>query len=239
VVVNEVLAKRFFSGEAVGRKMKDSGGTVLEIIGVVRSGKYRSVTAEAPPIVFYPLAQAYQSRMSLVVRAGRTPERFAESIRREIRAASGDVPVFRVVTLQAHVEEALSAERLSASLVSACGVLSALLAIVGLYGAVAYLVARRTREIGVRVALGAQPRHVVALVVRHGMGLALGGIAIGLVLAAAFATLLRSMLYGISPASPLTHAGVAVTLALVAAVAAYVPARRAVRIDPARALANL
>ena len=147
------------------------------------------------------------------------------------------MPVFRIVTLQAHVEEALSAERLSASLVSACGVLSALLAMVGLYGAVAYLVARRTREIGVRVALGAQPRHVVALVVQpRPRARARRGSAIGLVAAAGFASLLRSMLYGVSPANPLTHSAVALALTLVATLAAYVPARRAVRIDPARAL---
>ena len=123
---------------------------------------------------------------------------------------------------------------MSASLVSACGILSALLAIVGLYGAVAYLVTRRTREIGVRVALGAQPRHVMTMVVKHGLGLAIAGIGIGLVAAAGFATLLRSMLYGVSPASPLTHCAVAVVLTIVATIAAYVPARRAVRIDPAR-----
>ena len=239
VVVNEILSKRFFNGDAVGRTLTDSSGAELEIVGVVRSGKYRTVTEDAPPIVFYPLGQSYFSRMSIVVRGGSNPERYAERLRREIRALSGDVPVFRVVTLQSHVEEALSAERLSASLVSACGVLSALLAIVGLYGAVAYLVTRRTREIGVRVALGAQPRHVIALVVRHGLELTVIGIAIGLVCAAGFATLIRSMLYGISPASPLTHLSVALTLTAVAALAAYVPARRAVRIDPARALASL
>jgi predicted permease len=239
VVVNEILAKRFFNGNAVGRTLKASNGAVLEIVGVVRSGKYRTVTEDAPPIVYYPLGQFYASRMSIVVRGGSAPERYADSVRREIRSVSSDVPVFRVVTLQSHVEEALSAERLSASLVSACGVLSALLAIVGLYGAVAYLVTRRTREIGVRVALGAQPRHVVALVVRHGLQLTLIGIGIGLVCAAAFATLISSMLYGISPASPLTHLSVALTLTLIAGLAAYVPARRAVRIDPARALASL
>jgi ABC-type antimicrobial peptide transport system permease subunit len=103
---------------------------------------------------------------------------------------------------------------------------------------VSYLVARRTREIGVRVALGAQPRHVLRLVVGHGLALALSGIGIGLICAAGFATLLGSMLYDVSPASPLTHTAVGLSLALVAAVAAYVPARRAVRIDPARALAS-
>ena len=238
VIVNEILAKRFFGGRAIGRRLVDSAGKPLEVVGVVRSGKFRTVMEDAPPVVYYPLAQAYSSRMSLIVRTAVAPDRLVDSIRREIRAASGDVPISRLVTLQGHLEEALAAERLSAALVSACGVLAALLAVVGLYGAVAYLVARRTREIGVRVALGAQPRHVIALVVRHGLGLALAGIGIGLVAAAGFATLLRTMLYGVSPASPLTHSAVALTLALVAAVAAYVPARRAVRIDPARALAT-
>ena len=237
-VVNEILAKRFYNGHAVGRGLIDTAGHAMEIVGVVRSGKFRTVTEDAPPTVYYPLGQVYSPRMSLIVRAGIAPERLAEGVRREIRASSGEVPVSRVVTLQAHVEEVLSAERLSASLVTACGVLSALLAIVGLYGAVAYLVARRTREIGVRVALGAQPRHVVTMVVKHGLGLALAGIGIGLVAAAGFATLLQSMLYGVSPASPLTHSAVAVVLTIVAAIAAYVPARRAVRIDPARALTH-
>ena len=209
VVVNEILAKRFFGGRAVGRHLTESSGTKLEIVGVVRSGRFRTVTEEAPPIVYYPLGQFYSPRMSLIVRATVPPELLADSIRREIRAVSGNVPVFRVITLQGHLEEALAAERLSAALVTACAVFSALLAIVGLYGAVAYLVARRTREIGVRVALGAQPRHVVALVVRYGLVLAVAGIGIGLVGAVGFATLLRSMLYDVSSASPLTHGAVA------------------------------
>jgi ABC-type antimicrobial peptide transport system permease subunit len=176
--------------------------------------------------------------MSMVVATTGAPEELAGAVRRELRATQGEVAVYRTITLLAHVQEALAAERLSAALVSTCGVLAAALAIVGLYGAVAYLVARRTREIGVRVALGAQPHHVVMLVVRHGLGLAAGGIGIGLVAAVGFAALLRSMLYGVNPTSPSTHAAVALLLAVVAATAAYIPARRAVRIDPARALSH-
>jgi predicted permease len=238
VVVNQVLARQFFSGTAVGRHLKDSSGTMLEIVGVVRTGKWLTVAEAAPPLVYYPLAQVYSPRMSMIVRTAAAPERLAPAIRRELRAAAPEVAVYRIVTLAAHAEEALAAERLSASLVSACGVLAAVLAIVGLYGAVAYLVARRTREIGVRVALGAQPRHVMLLVVRHGLGIALGGIAIGLVAAAGLGALLRSMLYGVTPTNPATHAAVALLLTLVALLAAYVPARRAVRLDPARALAH-
>jgi predicted permease len=238
VVVNDALAKRFFQGAAVGRHLKDSSGTVLEIVGIVRSSKYLVVSKPAPPTVYYPLAQAYSPRMSMIVRTERAPEPLAESLRREIRATSADVPVFRTVSLSAHVEEALSADRLSASLVSACGLLAALLAIVGLYGAVAYLVSQRTREIGVRIALGAQPRHVIALVVRHGAWIAGTGIVAGLAAATAFGRLLASMLYGVSATDVATHAAVAVVLASIAGLGAYLPARRAARIDPARAISH-
>jgi predicted permease len=237
-IVNDALAKRFFQGAAIGRHLTDSSGAVLEIVGVARSGKHLVVSEPAPPTVFYPLGQAYSSRMSMIVRTGNAPEQLAESLRRAVRAASADVPVFRTVTLTAHVEEALTAERLSASLVSACGMLAALLAIVGLYGAVAYLVTQRTREIGVRIALGAQPRHVIALVVRHGAWITGIGIIVGLAAALAFGRLLASMLYGVSPTDVATHAAVAVLLASVAAFGAYLPARRATRIDAARAISH-
>jgi putative ABC transport system permease protein len=237
-VVNDALSKRFFGGAALGHHLKDSNGTLLEIIGIVRSGKHLVVSEPAPPTVFYPLAQAYSPRMSMIVRTDKAPEQLAESLRREIRELSADVPVFRTVTLNTHLEEALAAERLSAALVSACGMLAALLAIVGLYGAVAYLVTQRTREIGVRIALGAQPRHVVGLVVRHGALIAGIGIVAGLACATAFARLLASMLYGVSSTDVLTHAAVAVLLASVAALGAYLPARRAARIDPARAISH-
>ncbi len=238
-IVNAALASRFFEGRAVGGHLVDSRGASLEIVGVVRTGKGTTVTADAPPTVYYPLAQLYTpGSMSLVARTAGHPERLADAVRHAIQSAGADVPIARTITLAGHVAEALTAERLSASIVSACGVLAALLAMVGLYGAVAYLVARRTREIGVRIALGAQPRHVMLLVVRNGVGMALAGIAVGVMAAAGVALLLRSMLYGVGRASALTHAGVALLLFAVAALAAYVPARRAVRIDPARALSQ-
>lgn len=238
VVVNEALASRFFGGKAVGRHLKDSGGTVLEIVGVVRSGKHLVVSEPAPATVFYPLAQAYTPRMSMIIRAARAPESLAEPAREAIRRASSDVPIFRTVTLTAHLEEAMAAERLSASLVSACGLLAVILAVVGLYGAIVYVVSQRTREIGVRIALGAGPRHIAGLVARHAAWMAGTGIAAGLVVATAFGRVLTSMLYGVSATDLATHAAVAALLALVAALAAYVPARRAVRIDPARAIAR-
>jgi putative ABC transport system permease protein len=136
------------------------------------------------------------------------------------------------------VQEALVAERLTASLVSVCGLLALALAVVGLYGAIAYLVTRRTREIGVRIALGATPDRVIRLVVGQGLWIAGAGIAAGLVGAALVARTAPLALYGVTPLDPRTYAGVIVLLTVIAVLAAYVPARRAVRIDPARALSR-
>jgi ABC-type antimicrobial peptide transport system permease subunit len=207
-------------------------------VGVVGDTRHLTVGEPAPPLVYYPLAQAYLPRMSLVVRSRVAPEKLAASVRGELRAVNGDVAVFATRTLRAHIEEALGAERLTASLVSVCGLLALVLAIVGLYGAIAYMVARRTREIGLRIALGATPDRLLALVVGRGLWIAGIGIAAGLASAAAAARALPLGLYGVTPLDPRTYLAVMVLLTLTAALAAYVPARRAVRIDPARALSQ-
>jgi predicted permease len=236
VIVNEALASRFFKGSAIGRHLTESRGGVLEIVGVVRSGAQLSVNETSVPLVYYPLGQAYSSRLSLVVRAGTKPGRLAEDVKREIHRLSADVPVFRTMTLRSHLEEALGAERLTASLVTCCGLFALGLAVVGLYGAISYLVTRRTREIGVRIALGAEPRHVVALVVRHGVWIAMAGIAAGIAGALGAGRAVSSFLYGISAFDPQTYLIVTIALFIVAMLSAYLPARRAARIDPARTL---
>jgi putative ABC transport system permease protein len=234
--VNETLARRFFGGHAAGHRLTDSGGTVLEIVGVVGDTKYLTVTDPPPPLVYYPLAQAAMPRMTLVARTRLAPEQLAETIRRELRAVNPDVAVFTTTTLRAHVHEALGAERLTASLVSVCGLLALVLAVVGLYGAIAYLVTRRTREIGVRIALGASPGGVLKLVLTEGLSIAGVGIAIGMVAAAIAARALPLGLYGVTPLDARTYIAVMLLLTVTAAIAAFIPARRAVRIDPARAL---
>jgi ABC-type antimicrobial peptide transport system permease subunit len=176
--------------------------------------------------------------MTMVVRTGAAPEAMADTARRELRALNGEVAIFGTKTLRAHVQEALAGERLTASLLSVCGGLALVLAVVGLYGAIAYLVTRRTREIGVRIALGATPDRVVRLVVGDGLWIAGSGIVVGLVCAALVARTAPLALYGVTPLDPLTYGGVLLLLTLTAIVAAYVPARRAVRIDPARALSR-
>ena len=237
-VVNEALARRYFGGNAVGKRLTDSGGRVLRIVGVVGDVKFLTVAEPVPPMVYYPLPQEHMRRMTMVVRTGTAPEAMAETARRQLRAVNGDVAIFGSKTLRAHVEEALVGERLTASLLSVCGVLALVLAVVGLYGAIAYLVTRRTREIGVRIALGATPDRVVRLVVGQGLWIAGTGIVIGLACAAFVARTAPLALYGVTPLDPRTYGGVMLLLTLTALLAAYVPARRAVRIDPARALSR-
>jgi predicted permease len=238
VVVTDALARRFFGGAAVGKRLTDSGNTVLRIVGVVGNVTHLTVAEPPPPMVYYPQAHADLRRMTLVVRTGRAPELMGETARRELRAVNGEAAVFATRTLRGHVQEALGAERLTASLVSVCGLLALVLAVVGLYGAIAYLVTRRTREIGVRIALGATPDRVVRLVVGQGLWIAGAGIAAGLACAAVVARTAPLALYGVTPLDPPTYGGVMVLLTFTAVLAAYVPARRAVRIDPARTLSR-
>lgn len=236
IVVNETLARRFFGGNAVGKRMTDSSRTVLEIVGVVGDTKHLTVAEPVPPLVYYPVEQAPVQRLTLVARTRVPPEQLAETVRRELRRLSGEVVVFAPRTLRAYVEGALATERLTASLVSVCGLLALALAVVGLYGAIAYIVTRRTREIGVRMALGATPDRVLMLVVRQGLGIAGAGIAVGMIAAALAAQSVPLGLYEVTPLDPRTYLVVMVVLALTAGIAALVPALRAVRIDPARAL---
>jgi putative ABC transport system permease protein len=238
VVVNETLARKYFRGPAAGKRLTDSSGNLLQIVGVVGDTKYLTVADAPPPLVYYPLTQQYLTRMTLIVRTALPSERLGETVRRELRAVNADAAVFATTTLRTQVQTALGAERLTASLVSVCGLLALVLAVVGLYGAIAYLVARRTREIGVRIALGATPEHVLVLVVGQGLWIAGAGIVAGMVCAAVAARAVPLGLYGVTPLDPRTYAAVTTALLVTAALAAFVPARRAVRIDPARALAQ-
>ena len=235
-VVNDALARRFFGGNAIGKRLTDSSNTVMEIVGVVGDTKYLTVADPPPPLVYYPLAQTGAVRMTLVARTRLAPEQLADTVRRELRAVNGDVAVFASRTLRTYIHEQLGGERLTATLVSVCGLLALALAIIGLYGAIAYLVTRRTREIGVRIALGATPGGVLRLVVSEGLWIAGLGIAVGLVAAAIAARALPLGLYGVTPLDVRTYVAVMLLLTATAALAAFIPARRAVRIDPARAL---
>jgi putative ABC transport system permease protein len=231
-IVKEELASRYFNGQAVGRRITDSGRRALEIVGVVRSSRQRAI-AEAPmPAVYYPLAQEDPSRMTLIARTEGDSAASIETIRQQMAAVDRGVPVFRTRTLAAHIDEVAAGDRLTTSMVAVCGGMALLLAVIGVYGVIAYAVVRRTKEIGVRVALGAPRAHIVRLVVAEGLSVTLAGIVIGLVATFAAARGLASLLYGVSASDASTYAIAALLLAVVALLAAVGPTRRALRVEP-------
>ena len=242
VVVNEAFVRRFWPGrDGLGERVvlpwAAADGTeaevTMEVIGVARDGKYGSLGEEPKPFIFYPHRQLYRPEMAVVVRTHGDPASLVPEIRRQLEALDPTLPVFDVKTLAAHLGTALYPARAAATLLALTGALALLLAAIGLYGVLSYLVTLRTREIGVRVALGAQRADILALVVGRGLRLTVAGVAIGLALALGVTRFLSFLLYGTSPLDPLTFAAIPALLLAVALVAAWDPARRALRVDPA------
>jgi predicted permease len=240
VVVNEAFVRRFWPGrDGVGERIVlpwHDGEVEMEVIGVARDGKYSSLGEEPTPYIFYPHRQLYRSQMAVVVRTQGEPTAVLPEVRRQVAALDATLPVYEVKTLVAHLGTALFPARAAATLLSLTGVLALVLAAVGLYGVLAYLVTLRTREIGIRVALGALREDVVRLVVGRGLRLAGTGLAIGLALAALVTRFASFLLYGTSPLDPATFGAVVMLLLAVAVVAAWMPARRAAAVEPVVAL---
>jgi putative ABC transport system permease protein len=237
VVVDERLANRFWpEGDALGKRLLYDGPVPHEIIGVVRTIKTYG-TGEEPRIKIYtPLNRAYLNVATLSIRAAADPQALAAAVTREIHAIDRDLPAPEVTTLEQLLAHQVSARQLTTVLLTVFATIALLLAAIGIYGVMSYTVARRTHEIGVRMALGAQGRDVLKLVIGQGIRLALIGIACGLVGAFAATRVMAGMLYGISATDPLTFVAISLVLALVALLACYVPARRATKVDPMIAL---
>jgi predicted permease len=238
IIVNETLARRMApDGNAVGRRLRmDSHGDYLEVVGVVRDVKYMQL-AEKPKFFGYrPLSQGYRSAMTLHVSTIGDPLTVIEPVRAEVKALAPDLPLTNVQTMQEHMRLPLAPAKLLALLSSAFGVLALLLAVIGLYGVMAYTVSNRTHEIGIRMALGAQTAGVRNLVIGQGMRLALAGIALGSIAAFALTRVIESVLYGVRATDPLTFISVACLMLGVALLACFIPARRAMRVDPLVAL---
>jgi predicted permease len=237
-VINESMARRFFGNEnPIGRRFSVRTGEI-EIIGVAKDVKYRSFRDPGRPMFYQPFHQANTGRgqMTLVVRTTGDTAPIAAAMQREARALDPAMPMFTAETLNAQLDASLAQERLVAMLSSLFGLLALALACIGLYGVMAYDVARRTREIGVRMALGASARRVAQLVLRETMWLVGIGVVIGLGAALAATRWVNSLLYGLQPHDPLTIGLAVLTLLIVAAIAGYLPARRASRVDPMVAL---
>ena len=243
-IVNETLARRFWPGQsAIGQRLRPAHGGApgrpIEVIGVVRDSKYVTVGEEPRPFLYRPFAQAYTPTVTLLVKTTAPPASVVPAVKQEVRALDPGVSLFNVGTLAEATSISLLPARLAGSLLAALGLLALALAALGIYGVLSYLVRARTREIGVRMAVGATPARVVAMVLREAVAWTISGAAIGLALAAGLTRFLQSMLYGISPTDPWTFAAVVLTLAAVASIAALLPALKAARVDPLVALRSL
>jgi predicted permease len=240
-VVSEALVKAVWPGQpALGKRFRFGGddGPVVEIVGVVR-GMQEMILGETPkPYIFLPVAQAYRSPMTILVETAADPASVARPLRAVITALDPSLPVFDVRTMADHLRngQALLFTRLGSAFATVFGLLALVLATVGVYGVVSYSVAQRTREIGVRMALGARRPAILRLVVGQGMRLAWIGLAVGLVLSVGTMGVVSSVLYGVGPRDPVVFGAVVVLLMLVIAIASLVPARRAMRIDPMTSL---
>ena len=240
VVVNEAAARRFWPNESpLGKRVAlGQGGfnTGAEVVGVVSNVRYRSIETVPEPDVFLPLTQSYQSRIRLFVRSPLATAALVTAIAREVRSLDSSLPLSEVKTLDERVGDAMWRTRVAAWLLSSFAALALLLTGIGIFGVMAQAVAQRTPEIGIRMALGAQPRDVLRLVVGRAALLTLMGVAAGTSAALALTRVVASLLYEVEPHDPLTFAGVGMLLATVALAACYLPARRATRVDAVVAL---
>jgi predicted permease len=240
IMINQQMAERFWPhqtpiGQFVNILGPRESRVRAEIIGIVKTGKYQSLGEDPTSFFYRPLLQDYQPGVQLIVRtAGETP--VVDALRHEVRALDSRMALVGVETLEQHMQLPLFPARAAGLLLGLFGLLALTLAVVGLYGVMSYSVAQRTREIGVRVALGARRSDVMRLILGQGLRLTLMGMGIGIVCSVALTWVLRSVLYGITATDPVSFLAVAALLTTVALAASYVPARWATRVDPMRAL---
>jgi predicted permease len=240
VIINEEMARRFWPNrDPVGSSLTMGGGKEeqrFEIVGVVKNGKYRSLGEEPSQFIYQPILQGYYARSTLVAKTSGDPASLLAAVRREIGALDPNLAPTQLGTLDEHMTFTLFPARVSGVLLGVFGLLALVLALVGLSGLIAYSVSQRTREIGIRMALGAGTRDVLKLVIGEGMQLALIGMTIGLAAALGLTRFLSDLLYGVSAVDPLTFGLIALLLIGVALLACWLPARRATNVDPMVAL---
>jgi predicted permease len=237
-IINEAMAKQFWPDQnVVGKRFHFFGETQLrEVVGVVRNTVVNNIGEEPQPLAYLPLTQDFSPAVTMQVRTNGRPEAVISSVRGQVQSLDTNLVLTNVNTIEELIDQGLWAPRVGAALLSAFGALALLLAVVGVYGVLSYSVNQQTREIGIRMAMGAQTGRVLRLVVGQGMRLALAGLILGLVIALAAMRVLSTLLFGVSAHDPLIFVGVSLVLATAAILACYIPARRATRVDPMVAL---
>jgi putative ABC transport system permease protein len=238
VIIDDAFARKHFPNEdPIGRQLDIGNGTKgAEIVGIVGDVSYEDLESTQAPTMYVPLPQDVFSTMWVLARTDRDPNALASAARQVVRDLDRTLPTFSMSPLTTLLSDSMAQRRFSMLLLLVFAGLALFLAVVGLYGVVSYTVAQRTREIGLRLAIGAQPGQVLRMIVGGGMKLAALGIVIGLALAAALNDLIRTMLFKVEPFDPMSYAATAALLFVVATAAAFVPARRAMRVDPVTAL---
>lgn len=236
VVINETLARRYFDGRrALGGRLT-LGSRTVDVVGIARDGKYSSITEAPRPAVYVPMQQWFVPETTLVLKTAGDPLTVLAAAQAAIHELDPGLPLFEVQTLAERLETATFVQRTAASVVTGLGLVALLLAAIGLYGVIAGSVALRTPEIGMRVALGANRRDIVRLILGQGMSIAMLGLAIGLGLAMAVTRLLAGLLVGVTPTDAVSYGLTIAVFALVAIGATALPARRAATMDPLKAL---
>ena len=239
VIIDEYMAEQVWPNEdAIGKRVRPGGidantaSTWLTVVGVVGRVKQYTLDSKSRIAMYLPHTQAPSRGMNVVIRTDRDPAALAPAVRQAIHALDPDLPIYNLRTMSERVDESLARRRFSMLLLTLFAAFALGLSAIGVYGVIAYLVSQGTRELGIRMALGATPAGILRLIVGHGMGIAAVGVCAGLMGALALTRFMRNLLFGVAPLDPVTFVAVAVLLTAVALAASYLPARRAARIDP-------
>ena len=234
VIINETLARRYWpdGGNPIGQRLRLGPRFIPEIVGIVGDVKNSALNQQTTPAMYTSYLQIPEMKMSLVVRAEGDPANMIRAVEKQVWAVDKDQPMYKIRTMEQVVGESQSSSRFTLAVLAIFAAVAMGLAAVGIYGVISYTVTQRTREIGIRIALGAERSDVLRLVVGQGTVLAVSGVAVGLGGALALTRVMRNLLFGVSATDPLIFAGAALFLAAVAMLASYIPARRAMRVDP-------
>ncbi|HET9402169.1 MAG TPA: ABC transporter permease [Candidatus Acidoferrales bacterium] len=240
-VINEAAARTYWPGEdPIGKhvKLRRSATSWITIVGIVRNARTESIENEAVPVVFASLNQLSGKHLAIFLRGNLDEAAIPEQVRAQVQAVDSTIPVFAPQTVSEAVSASLAERRFALEMVTLFAITALLLAAIGIFGVMSYIVSERTHEFGIRLALGARPGNVIVLVLRQGLALAFTGTVVGLVGAVIVSRLMAGVLYGVRPTDPVTFGGVALLFTVVALLACYIPARRTLRVDPIIALRN-